>query len=71
MGRWRKGGELARKAEVESCHAAGPEGCFEGARPVISSLSTHAHKHSARNALRHKLFANSVFKSCSFFKQGK
>lgn len=59
--RGREGGELARKAEVESCHATGPEGCL---KRLDLSLHTHTHKHTTRNASRHTLSANSIFKSC-------
>lgn len=40
-----KGGELARKAEVETCHASGPVGCLKGLDlPLPLFLHTHTHK---------------------------
>lgn len=39
------GRELARKAEVESCHATGPEGCLKGL-DLSLPFSLHTYKHT-------------------------
>lgn len=60
-----KGEKLARKTEVESCHATGPEGCLKGLETVTSS----AHKRTNTQQDMHQgtiCLKNSIFKS-SFY----